>query len=72
VKRCILHFLNKQINGNTETDIWKFESQKEVWNEFMIHYTKLIIDNNVKFNQEYTNELEVNQYCTTNLAVFVI
>jgi len=55
--------LNKQINGNTETNIWKFESQKEVWNEFMIHYTKLVIDSNVKFNQEYTNELEVNQFC---------
>ncbi|KAL5245423.1 hypothetical protein ACI65C_012833 [Semiaphis heraclei] len=62
VKRCILHFLNKQINGNTETNIWKFESQKEVWNEFMIHYTKLVIDSNVKFNQEYTNELELDVY----------
>jgi len=63
VKRCVLKFLNNQIAGNTETDIWKYKSQKEVWNEFMIHYKKLIIDSNAKFNQEYTNELEVNKCC---------
>ncbi|XP_029348656.1 tubulin glycylase 3A-like isoform X1 [Acyrthosiphon pisum] len=62
VKRCVLKFLNKQKAGNTETDIWKFNSQKEVWNEFMIHYKKLTIDSNAKFNQEYTNELELDVY----------
>ncbi|CAI6373504.1 unnamed protein product [Macrosiphum euphorbiae] len=62
VKRCVLKFLNNQIAGNTETDIWKYKSQKEVWNEFMIHYKKLIIDSNAKFNQEYTNELELDVY----------
>jgi len=65
VKRSILNLLNKQINRNTEKDIWKFESQKEIWNEFIIHYTKLINDSNVKFNQEYTNKLEVNRCCVT-------
>jgi len=57
--------LNKKITGNTDTDIWKFKSQKKVWDEFMIHYTKLTIDSNVKFSQEYTNELEVNQRYAT-------
>jgi len=65
VEQCIIQFLNKQITGNTEIGIWKFKSQKEKWNEFMIHYTKLIIDSNAQFNQEYTNELEVNQCCVT-------
>ncbi|XP_060868327.1 tubulin glycylase 3A-like [Metopolophium dirhodum] len=62
VKRCVSKFLNKQITGSTEIDMWMFNSQKEVWNEFMIHYTKLIIDNNAKFDHEYTYELELDVY----------
>jgi len=43
-------------------DLWKFNSQKEeVWNEFIIHYTKLIVDSNAKFDHEYTYELEVGK-----------
>jgi len=62
VKLCIFKFLNKQKTCNTETtDIWKFKNQKKLWNEFMIYYTKLIIDTNAKFDREYTYELEVNQ-----------
>lgn len=62
VKRCISIFLNKQITGSTKMDLWKFKSQKEeVWNEFIIHYTKLIVDSNAKFDHEYTYELEVGK-----------
>jgi len=60
VKLCIFKFLNKQKTGSTETDIWKFKNQKEVWNEFMIYYSKLIMDGNAKFDHEYIYELEVN------------
>lgn len=63
VKRCITKFLDKQITGSREIDLWKFDSQKEIWNEFMIHYTKLIVDSNATFDHEYTYELEVNQSC---------
>lgn len=43
-------------------DLWNFKNKKqEVWNEFMIHYTKLILDNNAKFDHEYTYELEVGK-----------
>ncbi|XP_026821173.1 tubulin glycylase 3A-like [Rhopalosiphum maidis] len=62
VKRCITKFLNKHITGSTEIDLWTFNSQKEVWNEFMIYYTKLIIDSNAKFDHEYTYELELDVY----------
>ncbi|XP_022176617.1 tubulin glycylase 3A-like [Myzus persicae] len=62
VKRSILKILNKQKTGNTEADIWKFKSQKEVLDKFLIHYTKLISDSNSKFSQEYTNELEFDVY----------
>ncbi|XP_025191717.1 tubulin glycylase 3A-like [Melanaphis sacchari] len=62
VKRCVSKFLNKHITGSTEIDLWAFNSQKEVWNEFMIHYEKLIIDNNAKFDHEYTYELELDVY----------
>jgi hypothetical protein len=61
VKRCISTFLNTQIAGNTKIDLWKFNDKKEVWNEFMIHYTKLIVDCNAKFDHEYTYELEVGK-----------
>ncbi|XP_060881988.1 tubulin glycylase 3A-like [Metopolophium dirhodum] len=63
VKRCISIFLNKQITGSKKMDLWKFKSQKEeVWNEFIIHYTKLIVDSNAKFDHEYTYELELDVY----------
>ncbi|CAI6354325.1 unnamed protein product [Macrosiphum euphorbiae] len=63
VKRCISIFLNKQITGSTKMDLWKFKNQKEeVWNEFIIHYTKLIVDSNAKFDHEYTYELELDVY----------
>lgn len=63
MKRCVSKILNKQITGSTEIDMWMFNSQREVWNEFMIYYTKLIIDNNAQFDHEYTYELEVNLSC---------
>jgi len=66
VKRCVSKFLNKQITGSTEIDMWMFNSQKEVWNEFMIYYTKLLIDSNAKFDHEYTYEFEVNQSFISN------
>ncbi|XP_060851495.1 tubulin glycylase 3A-like [Rhopalosiphum padi] len=63
VKLCIFKFLNKQKTYNTETtDIWKFKNQKKLWNEFMIYYSKLIIDTNAKFDREYTYELELDVY----------
>jgi len=40
--------------------MWNFKNQKEVWNEFMIYHSKLIIDSNAKFDHEYIYELEVN------------
>lgn len=40
--------------------MWKFKSQKLVWDEFMMYYTKLINDSNAKFTHEYTHDLEVN------------
>lgn len=46
--------------------MWMFNSQKEVWNEFMIYYTKLLIDSNAKFDHEYTYEFEVNQSFISN------
>jgi len=62
VKRCISKFLNKKITGCTKMDLWKFKSQKEeVWNEFMVNFTKLIVDSNAKFNHEYTYEFEVGK-----------
>ncbi|KAE9542612.1 hypothetical protein AGLY_002523 [Aphis glycines] len=62
VKLCIFKFLNKQKNGNTEKDMWNFKNQKEVWNEFMIYHSKLIIDSNAKFDHEYIYELELDVY----------
>ncbi|CAH1731502.1 unnamed protein product [Aphis gossypii] len=62
VKRCISTFLNTQIAGNTNIDIWKFKDKKEVWDEFMLHYTKLIVDSNSKFDHEYTYEFELDVY----------
>jgi len=61
VKRCISTFLNTQIAGNTNIDIWKFKDKKEVWDEFILHYTKLIVDSNSKFDHEYTYEFEVGK-----------
>ncbi|CAI6344638.1 unnamed protein product [Macrosiphum euphorbiae] len=62
VKLCIFKFLNKQKTGSTETDMWKFKNQKKLWNEFMIYYSKLIIDSNAKFDHEYIYELELDVY----------
>lgn len=62
VKRCVLKLLNKRQTSCIEMDLWNFENQKEVWNEFFNHYTKLIIDDDVTFHQEYTYQLEVGQY----------
>jgi len=62
VSNCVLQFLNNQRTGSRENDIWKFESRKEIWNEFMNHYTKLIYDDQVTFYHEYTNQLEVSFY----------
>ncbi|CAH1731116.1 unnamed protein product [Aphis gossypii] len=62
VKRCVSKFLNKHITGNTTKNLWAYNCQKEVWNEFMIHYTKLIIDNNARFDHEYIYELELDVY----------
>jgi len=61
VKRCISTFLNTQIADNTNTDIWKFKDKKEIWDEFMLHYTKLIVDSNSKFDHEYTYKFEVGK-----------
>ncbi|KAE9521600.1 hypothetical protein AGLY_018004 [Aphis glycines] len=62
VKRCISTFLNTKIAGNTNIDIWKFKDKKEVWDEFMLYYTKLIVDSNSKFDHEYTYEFELDVY----------
>jgi len=35
----------------------------------MIHYTKLIIDNNARFEHEYIYELEVNQLYNDYLVI---
>lgn len=59
VKRCVFKYLNKRQTGCTEIDMWKFESEVEVWNEFISHYTKLIINDNATFHREYTYQLEV-------------
>lgn len=59
VKRCVFKFLNKRQTGCTEIDMWKFESEVDVWNEFINHYTKLIINDNATFHREYTYQLEV-------------
>lgn len=60
VKRCILKFLNKQKTGCTDIDTWKFDSQKEVWDEFLINYMRLIIDDNATFHHDYSYQLEVS------------
>jgi len=62
VSNCVLQFLNKQQTRSKENDLWKFECQKEIWNTFMNHYTKLISDDQATFNHEYTNQLEVSLY----------
>lgn len=49
--------------------MWKFKSQNEVWNEFMVYYTTLIIDSNAKFDHEYLYELEVNQIYHQKFAI---
>lgn len=41
-------------------DLWNFDSQKDVWNEFMDHYMKLIFDEEAKFNLEYSYQIEVS------------
>lgn len=62
VNNCVLRFLNNHWTGIKENDMWKYESQKEIWNEFMNHYMTLIYDSHVTFNHEYTNQLEVSLY----------
>lgn len=59
------------MTASTETDLWNFKNHKQVWDEFMTHYTKLIIDSNAKFNHEYTYELEVgkSKLCNNCLAI---
>ncbi|XP_025195685.1 tubulin glycylase 3A-like [Melanaphis sacchari] len=62
VELCIFKFLNKHKTNNSETDMWQFKNQKEVWNKFMIYYSKLIFDSNAKFDHEYIYELELDVY----------
>lgn len=62
VQRCVFKYLAKQQTGGTEIDIWDFENEKIVWNEFMEHYTKLIIDEYATFFYEYSYYLEVSYY----------
>jgi len=77
VKRCISIFLNKHITAcTTKMDFWKFKGQQEdVWKEFMIHYSKLIVDSNAKFDHEYTYELEVGKSklfnCVSTIYYFI-
>ncbi|VVC38473.1 Tubulin-tyrosine ligase/Tubulin polyglutamylase [Cinara cedri] len=62
VKRCVFKFLNKRQTGCAEIDMWKFESEIEIWNEFLNHYTKLISNDNATFHREYTYQLELDVY----------
>lgn len=59
VQRCVFKYLHKQHTCSTEVDIWNYESEKLVWNEFLEHYTKLIIDEYATFFHEYSYYLEV-------------
>lgn len=61
VNRCVLKYLTLRQSGSMETDIWKFDSQKEVWDEFLNHYTHLINDDDATIYHEYSYQLEVNQ-----------
>lgn len=58
--RCVLKFLDSRQNRLTETDMWKFDSQNEIWDEFLRHYTLLVNDDNAQINYEYSSQLEVN------------
>lgn len=66
VELYVFLFLNKRQNGSTEKDVWKFESQKELWDEFIVNYQQLI-DNNTSFYHEYNYELEVRHKPTPKL-----
>lgn len=59
VKRCVWKFLNKQQAKCIDTEFWDFDSQNHVWSEFMNHYMQLIIDDEAKFNIEYSFQVEV-------------
>lgn len=77
VQRCIFKYLNKQQTAYSETDFWKFESHKEVWNEFMEHYTKLINDDYSSFFNDYTYNIEVRHFIhqyiiKVNMKYFII
>lgn len=59
VKRCVFKYLNKLQTGCAEIDMWKFETEIQVWNEFINHYMKLIINDKAVFHHEYTYQIEV-------------
>lgn len=61
VKQRIWRFLKQRQTGIPEMDLWNFENQKELWTEFLNHYTTLVIDDEAKFYQENTVQLEVSQ-----------
>jgi hypothetical protein len=59
--RCVLKFLDSRQSGSTESDMWKFNSQKDIWDEFFNHYTQLINNDNATIHIEYSYHLEVTQ-----------
>lgn len=62
VKRCVFKYLNKRQTGSTEIDLWQFESRIEIWNEYMTHYEKLIMEDDAAFYHKYTYQFEVSLY----------
>lgn len=70
VKRCVWKFLNQQEASCMDIDLWNFNSQKDVWNEFMDHYMKLIFDEEAKFNLEYSYHIEVSLVVLLNINFF--